>query len=397
MNRREFCRRMVIVGGTVLVTPLIEACTRMEAVLTTSAPTATSTPPAPTPTITPSPTSTATPNPTPLLQSNQEAALAKIALVKIADRAAGVRRAIELLGINPVRGNRVLLKPNLNSADAAPGSTHPEVLRTLVTELYDLGAQTITLADRSGMGDTRRVMQQTGVIDLAQELGFMTMVLDDLPEKDWIVQQSEDFHWSRGYAVPKLLLDAECVVQTCNLKTHRYGGHFTLSLKNSVGLAAKAVNGGSYNYMQELHNSPHQRHMIAEINTAYSPSLIVMDGVEAFVNGGPDRGKKVDSEVVLAGNERIALDAVGVALLRLLGTTPEVSRGGIFEQEQIARAVELGLGIDSPDKIDFITQAMQNGGALLRLFSTHPPTEERVARLAAMRVPADRASLVPVG
>jgi hypothetical protein len=32
-----------------------------------------------------------------------------------------------------------------------------------------------------------------------------------------------------------------------------------------------------------------------------------------------------------------------------------VSRGGIFEQEQIARAVELGLGIDSPDKIDFIT------------------------------------------
>ena len=63
-----------------------------------------------------------------------------------------------------------------------------------------MGAQTITLADRSGMGDTRRVMQQTGVIDLAQELGFMTRVLDDLPEKDWIVRQSADFHWSRGYA-----------------------------------------------------------------------------------------------------------------------------------------------------------------------------------------------------
>lgn len=347
MNRREFCRQMVVVSGTVMLTPVIDACTRIEAVLTTAVPTATSVPLAP--------TSTITPNPTPTPQPHQVSALAKIALVKTGDRATGVRRAIELLGINPIHGNRVLLKPNLNSADAAPGSTHPEVLRTLVTELYDMGAQTITLADRSGMGDTRRVMQQTGVIDLAQELGFITIVLDELPERDWIVQQSEDFHWSRGYAVPKLLLDAECVVQTCNLKTHRYGGHFTLSLKNSVGLAAKTVNSGSYNYMQELHNSPHQRHMIAEINAAYSPSLIVMDGVEAFVNGGPDRGKKVDSEVVLAGTDRIALDAVGVAILRLFGTTPEVSRGGIFEQEQIARAVELGLGIDSPDKIDFIT------------------------------------------
>jgi uncharacterized protein (DUF362 family) len=363
MNRREFCHQLVIVGGALLATPVINACTRIETTLTSVAPTATSVPPAPTATLTPHPTSTLAPSPTststlqPALtpQPLQDSTLAKIALVKTRDRAAGVRRAIELLGVNPVRSNQVLLKPNLNSADAAPGSTHPEVLRTLVTELYDMGAQTITLADRSGMGDTRRVMQQTGVTDLAQELGFTTIVLDDLPEKDWIVQQSEDFHWSRGYAVPKLLLDAECVVQTCNLKTHRYGGHFTLSLKNSVGLAAKSVNGGSYNYMQELHNSPHQRHMIAEINAAYSPSLIVMDGVEAFVNGGPDRGKKVDSEVVLAGTDRIALDAVGVAILRLFGTTPEVSRGGIFEQEQIARAVELGLGIDSPDKIAFIT------------------------------------------
>jgi hypothetical protein len=27
----------------------------------------------------------------------------------------------------------------------------------------------------------------------------------------------------------------------------------------------------------------------------------------------------------------------------------------IFEREQIARAVELGLGVDSPEKIEFIT------------------------------------------
>jgi len=29
--------------------------------------------------------------------------------------------------------------------------------------------------------------------------------------------------------------------------------------------------------------------------------------------------------------------------------------GEIFQQEQIARAVELGLGIDGPEKIEFLT------------------------------------------
>src|SRR5512139_1875692 len=100
MNRREFCRQMVIVGGTVMVMPVLNACTRIEAVLTTSVPTATAVPLAPTAAITPKPTSNMTPHPTPTPQSDQESALAKIALVKTGDRAAGVRRAIELLGIN---------------------------------------------------------------------------------------------------------------------------------------------------------------------------------------------------------------------------------------------------------------------------------------------------------
>ena len=47
--------------------------------------------------------------------------------------------------------------------------------------------------------------------------------------------------------------------------------------------------------------------------------------------------------------------AVGVAILRFLGTTPEVSKGKIFEQDQIARAAELGLGVKSADQIQLVT------------------------------------------
>lgn len=279
--------------------------------------------------------------------------MAAVALVATSDRAAGVRRALELLGINPVRGHNVLLKPNFNSADEAPGSTHPDVLKTLLASLSDLGARSITLADRSGMGDTRQVMQQRGVFDLAKAFGFETVVLDELLEDAWEIFDGDGYHWQRGFPVPKMLLEAERVVQTCNLKTHRYGGHFTLSLKNSVGFVGKHYR--SYNYMSELHATDDQRRMIAEINAAYRPALIVMDGVEAFVKGGPAAGTRAATNVVMAGTDRVAIDAVGVAILRLFGTTPEVSRGSVFEQEQIARAVELGLGVTSPEKIRFVT------------------------------------------
>ncbi len=90
---------------------------------------------------------------------------------------------------------------------------------------------------------------------LGKELGFTALALDELGQNDWAVVQNRDQHWARGFALPKPLLDADCVVQTCNLKTHRFGGHFTLSLKNSVGLAAKTTPASSYNYMTELHSS----------------------------------------------------------------------------------------------------------------------------------------------
>ena len=378
MKRREFCRRVTLLGGAAVLSPILQACRGTgEAPPQVAAPTHTVEPPSPTlappsptalpPSATPAPApvATATAGPTsaptavptasPAAAPSLSSLVGKVALVRTGDRAEGVRRAVDLLGANFVRGNPVLLKANFNSADPAPGSTHIDVLRALVTKLEDMGARMITLAERSGMGVTRQVMQTLGVFDLAKELGFTPVVLDELPAEGWVPRRSRDDHWQQGFAVPKMLLDAPCVVQTCNLKTHRFGGHFTLSLKNSVGLAAKQVPGQAYNYMNELHNSSYQRHMIAEINRVYTPSLIVMDGVEAFADGGPDRGRKVSPGVVMAAVDRVALDAVGVAILRSFGTTPEVSRGPIFGQAQLARAVELGLGAASPAQVQILT------------------------------------------
>jgi uncharacterized protein (DUF362 family) len=285
----------------------------------------------------------------------EEADMVRLAFVKTRDRVAGVREALQLLGLNPVQGKQVLLKPNFNSADPAPASTHQETLRTLVGELWAMGARSITVADRSGMGITEDVMRDLGVFDMAKELGFQALAFDHLAKEDWVVLQPPESHWKTGFAFARPCLEAEALVQTCCLKPHRFGGHFTMSLKNSVGMVAAVVPGTSYDYMTELHSTPDQRRMIAEINTAYTPALVVLDGVEAFVTAGPDKGARRWGEVVLAGTDRVAIDAVGLAVLRHLGYTGIASRGSIFQQQQIARAVVLGLGVDVPEKIQLVT------------------------------------------
>ena len=281
--------------------------------------------------------------------------MTRVAFVKTQDPVAGVNKALDLLEINSMKGKDLFLKPNFNSADATPGSTHNDTLSALVRRFQAMGAGRITVGDRSGMGDTRTVMKQKNVFRMADELGFETVVFDELDASGWEMMQIAGSHWQKGFALARPVLEADGVFQTCCLKTHRYGGHFTMSLKNSVGLAAKRVPGESHDYMSELHSSPHQRRMIAEINAAYQPELVVLDGVEAFVDGGPDRGTQVAARVILAGTDRVAIDAVGVAVLRYFGTTPAVSQGSIFQQEQIARAVELGLGVESPEQIDLVT------------------------------------------
>jgi uncharacterized protein (DUF362 family) len=98
------------------------------------------------------------------------------------------------------------------------------------------------------------------------------------------------------------------------------------------------------------------RRMIAEINLAWSPDLYVVDAVDAFVAGGPMTGTLAHPQAVLVGTDQVALDAVGVALLRMHGAGGAVANGRIFESEQIARAVELGLGVDGPERIEFVTE-----------------------------------------
>jgi uncharacterized protein (DUF362 family) len=270
------------------------------------------------------------------------------------DRTIGVQRVLGDIDLSVFSGAETALKANYNSADPPPASTHIDTLDTLCTAILAEKPRKLTLAERSGMGNTRGVLEERGIIALSQERGFSAVILDELDRTGWTEIQAPGLHWSRGFFIASIFARADKVVQTCCLKTHRFGGHFTMSLKNSVGLIAKRVPGVNYDFMGELHTSPHQRLMIAEINKFYRTDLVVMDAKDGFTTGGPDKGKLIHPEVIIAGTDRVAIDAVGVALLRSYGTMRDVMEGRIFEQEQIARAAELGIGVASAADIRLV-------------------------------------------
>ena len=275
----------------------------------------------------------------------------EIFIAGASDRIIGVQRVLKDFDMSVFSDSEIALKANYNSADPPPASTHIDVLDALCSAILAEKPKKLTLTERSGMGNTRGVLEIRGVIALAQDRGFSTVVLDELERTGWREIQAPGLHWSRGFFIAGIVAHADRVIQTCCLKTHRFGGHFTMSLKNSVGLIAKRVPKVNYDFMGELHSSPHQRLMIAEINKFYRTDLIVMDATEGFASGGPDTGKLIHPEVIIAGTDRVAIDAVGVALLRSYGTMRDVMEGRIFEQEQIARAAQLGVGVASAEDI----------------------------------------------
>ena len=271
----------------------------------------------------------------------------KIFLTSSGDSVHAIRSLLEHINLSDLAGKRVALKANYNSADPFPASTSLDTLKCLVKELKTRGVGEIALGERSGMGRTQDVLSHCGVFRLGEELGFSVQVLDEVPAQGWVSFRSKGQHWQRGFLMARLFVEAGGIVQTCCLKTHQFGGHFTLSLKNSVGMVARYDPKDHYDYMNELHSSLDQRLLIAELNTAYQPRLVLMDGTKAFVKGGPAMGDLVAPNVMLAGTDRVAMDAVGVAVLRHFGTTSEVSAGDIFHQAQLARAIELDLGVRS--------------------------------------------------
>ena len=211
--------------------------------------------------------------------------ISRVAFVKTDDREAGMRQAIAISDRLAWRARRSSSNRTSTAPTPLPARRTLDMLRTLVEQLRGDGCRRASRSATAAAWATRAVMEAAGRVRPGHRRWIWRRSSSTSSDADgWVPIASARQPLAARLRAARPLPAAEAVVQTCNLKTHRFGGHFTLSLKNSVGLAAKRVPGEGYNYMTELHSSRHQRRMIAEINAAYAPALIVLDGVEAFID-----------------------------------------------------------------------------------------------------------------
>ena len=272
----------------------------------------------------------------------------KVYLFSSNDRAEGARRCLNMLEMPNYNGKTVLIKPNFNTADPAPGSTHTDTLDTLLSAVRSANPSRIIIGERSGPAVTAEVFEKKGIGALCEKYGAEFLNFDTIAPEDWVEYKRDDLHWpGSAFRYPRVFNEADAIVATCCLKTHAFGGVFSNSLKLAVGITPKGLS--------PLHDTDDMRRMIAEINLAYTPDFVLSDAVEVFTDGGPMEGTRKRADLMLLSSDRIALDAVGLAILKSLGSKKEIMDTPIFEHEQMARAVELGLGVSSPSDIEIVT------------------------------------------
>lgn len=218
------------------------------------------------------------------------------------DLTASVHRSVGLVGwLGKVisRGDRVMVKPNFNSADPFPGSTDLGFLKAVVQLLRDAGAQVVVGETSGGIWrPTRRVMEKLAAMPVLREMGVKFIAFDDRP-KDW-VRINIGGEYLREVVMPRSAYEADRLVYLPCMKTHQVA-RFSLSLKLAMGFIHPGQRRG-------LHLRNLERKVV-EINLAWQPDLIIMDGRKAFVSGGPDKGELVEPGVVMASGDIVALVA----------------------------------------------------------------------------------------
>src|SRR5947199_10496060 len=98
--------------------------------------------------------------------------------------------------------------------------------------------------------------------------------------------------------------------------------------------------------------------LTARWNLVVRPHLTSAVGTTLMIAGGPTSGTPARADVLLVSGDRIALDAVAVALIRTFGAWPKLTEQGVWQQRQIKRAIELGLGVRGPRHLELVAQSL---------------------------------------
>jgi uncharacterized protein (DUF362 family) len=247
------------------------------------------------------------------------------------------------------RNSRVLIKPNvLCGLKAETGATVcPEIIETLVRLCFNAGATEVYIAEASNWGiDSMRALTFCGFDALAKRTGARLIDL----KKERLINKNIDNPIHDSINLPQILFDVDAVINVPVLKTHNQA-IVSVSLKNlAVGVCSdeeKKKRIHSIGLFQPPSEELKMRgtlldYMIADVSEVLPCSLAVVDGFFGMDGwGSPIKGTPPGAGLLIAGKNRVAVDAVASSLI---GVLPE-------KVPHIVLAHEKGLGEMDLEKI----------------------------------------------
>lgn len=308
-----------------------------------------------------------------------------------AEATAAVRKVLEKIGgIDRIirRGDRVVIKPNL--VNCAGGRwvgrcTQPSVVEGVIQAVADCGGRPVVAEGTCEQlyGTTTGFARQIGLLDICKHYG--AEFVDINAEEPRAAPVPRPVLWPRFYLTPTAV-ECDRFISVPVMKTH-YSAGFTLSMKNLVGtLSARryASEWGGWTRHQfhagsqqlwrqrygvgpgeaETLNCVYLRAAVADLAAARPIDLVVVDGVYGEERRSPvgaandlvDIKDRSGSYLVLAGTNCVAVDAVGVHMMRI---PPE-------HCQQLDFAASKGLGTADLKKIRFVGERLEDVAVPLR-------------------------------
>jgi uncharacterized protein (DUF362 family) len=242
-----------------------------------------------------------------------------VAVVSGSDYAAMTAKAVDLLGgisrFVP-KGARVLLMPNVQSKN--PGTfTKPEILRAAIRMCKGAGAKEIACLSYLGQPN----WDGTGLAQVIQEEGT---VLKLVPRED---ANFKSVPVANPAALKEAMImnafyDYDVFINMPVTKDHA-GSKFTGTLKNLMGLNGPTSNRAQFhkpNWQTDPAAIEHLETCIVDLNTVLKPALNIVDATEIIRTNGPmGPGELIKPLKVIAGVDRVAVDAYCATLLGLKG------------------------------------------------------------------------------
>jgi uncharacterized protein (DUF362 family) len=244
--------------------------------------------------------------------------VARVVITHNEDIELAIREALGYFGLEPlVRGKLVAVKPNETYATPENRSavTQPDTLRAVLRYLKQFGPRQLVVSGGAGAAETDEVFRLVGLMDVVEQEGAEFFDHNRPPFQE--VELSYAPGPQKSVMVNPRVLEYETLVVVSQLKLHATAT-VTMALKNVAMSYPAADYYGHPRSTQRYHKHEFFADMhsfIAAMARRFPIDLAVTVGHPAMIGTGPVNGFPVETGLVLAGTDAVAVDAVGAKLL----------------------------------------------------------------------------------